>query len=153
MNFRGGMGELVRQAGRVQRKVEKRREELKEETFEASAGNDKVTAVANGIPELAEIRIDKALLQEEDLEMVQDLVVAAANAALTVPEVERHCRLDARCRQLMEDAMKGLSLSARAYHRVLRVARTVADLDGTADIGQGHLAEAIQFRLLDDTSY
>jgi DNA-binding protein YbaB len=42
-----------------------------------------VTAVANGIPELAEIRIDKALLQEEDLEMVQDLVVAAANAALT----------------------------------------------------------------------
>ena len=58
MNIRGGMGELMRQAGRVQRKVEKRREELKEETFEASAGNDKVTAVANGIPELAEIRID-----------------------------------------------------------------------------------------------
>ncbi len=82
MNFRGGMGELMRQAGRVQRKVEKRREELKEETFEASAGNDKVVAVANGIPELAEIRIDKALLKEEDLEMVQDLVVAAANAAL-----------------------------------------------------------------------
>ena len=83
MNFRGGMGELMRQAGRVQRKVEKRREEHKAETFEASAGNDKVTAVANGIPELAEIRIDQALLREEDLEMVQDLVVAAANAALT----------------------------------------------------------------------
>jgi DNA-binding YbaB/EbfC family protein len=83
MTFRGGMGELMKQAGRVQRKVEKRREELKEWTFEASAGNDKVTAVANGIPELAEIRIDKALLEEEDLEMVQDLVVAAANAALT----------------------------------------------------------------------
>lgn len=83
MNFRGGMGELMRQAGRVQRKVEKRREELKAETFEASAGNDKVTAVANGIPELTELRIDAALLQEEDLEMVQDLVVAAANAALT----------------------------------------------------------------------
>jgi len=83
MNFRGGMGELMRQAGRVQRKVETRREELKAETFEASAGNDKVTAVANGIPELTEIRIDEALLNEEDLEMVQDLVVAAANAALT----------------------------------------------------------------------
>ena len=77
------MGELMRQAGRVQRKVEKRREELKEETFEASAGNDKVTAIANGIPELAEIRIDKTLLEEEDIEMVQDLVVAASNAALT----------------------------------------------------------------------
>ncbi len=83
MNFRGGMGELMRQAGRIQRKVEKRREELKEETFEASAGNDKVTAVANGVPELAEVRIDPSLLQEEDFEMVQDLVVAASNAALT----------------------------------------------------------------------
>lgn len=83
MNFRGGMGELMRQAGRIQRKVEKRREELKEETFEASAGNDKVTAVANGVPELTEVRIDPALLQEEDFEMVQDLVVAASNAALT----------------------------------------------------------------------
>ena len=83
MNFRGGMGELMRQAGRIQRKVEKRREELNLETFEASAGNDKVTAVANGIPELAEIRIDPELLRQEDMEMVQDLVVAAANAALT----------------------------------------------------------------------
>ena len=83
MNFRGGMGELMRQASRIQRKVEQRREELNGETFEASAGNDKVTAVANGIPELAEIRIDPALLQDEDMEMVQDLVVAAANAALT----------------------------------------------------------------------
>lgn len=83
MNFRGGMGELMRQANRMQRKVEKRREELKDETFEASAGNDKVTATANGTPELIEIRIDKALLGEEDLEMVQDLIVAAANAALT----------------------------------------------------------------------
>ena len=77
MNFRGGMGELMRQASRVQRK------ELKEETFEAGAGNDKVTAVANGAPELVEVRIDETLLQEEGLEMVQDLVVAAANAALT----------------------------------------------------------------------
>ena len=83
MNFRGGMGELMRQAGRIQRKVEKRREELKEQTFEASAGNDKVTAVANGVPELTEVRIDPSLMQEEDFEMVQDLVVAASNAALT----------------------------------------------------------------------
>ena len=83
MNFRGGMGELMRQAGRIQRKVEARREELKDETFEASAGNDKVTAVANGVPELTEVRINPALLQEEDFEMVQDLVVAASNAALT----------------------------------------------------------------------
>jgi DNA-binding YbaB/EbfC family protein len=83
MNFRGGMGELMRQASRMQRKVEKRREELKQETFEASVGNDKVIAIANGTPELVELRIDKGLLGEEELEMVQDLLVAAANAALT----------------------------------------------------------------------
>ncbi len=83
MNFRGGMGELMRQANRMQRKVEQRREELKEERFEASAGNDKVTAIANGTPELVEVRIHPSLLTDEDLEMVQDLVVAASNAALT----------------------------------------------------------------------
>lgn len=77
------MGELMRQAGRIQRKVDKRREELNAETFEAGVAGDKVVAVANGVPELAEIRIDPELLQQEDLEMVQDLVVAAANAALT----------------------------------------------------------------------
>ena len=82
MNFRGGMGELMRQANRVQRKVEERREELNSETFEASVGNDKVTAVANGVPELTEIRIDPSLFQEEGLEMAEDLIVAAANAAL-----------------------------------------------------------------------
>ena len=83
MSFRGGMGELMRQAGRIQRKVERRREELNEEKFEASAGNDQVIAIANGIPELVEVRISPELLQQEDLEMVQDLVVAAANAALS----------------------------------------------------------------------
>lgn len=83
MKMRGGMGELMRQASRMQRKIEKRREELKSETFEASSGNDQVTVVANGGAELVEVRIDPALLQDEDLSMVQDLVVAAANAALT----------------------------------------------------------------------
>jgi DNA-binding YbaB/EbfC family protein len=83
MKMRGGMGELMRQASRMQRKIEKRREELKEETFEASAGNEQVTAVANGGAELVDVRIDPALLQGEDLEMVQDLIVAASNAALT----------------------------------------------------------------------
>ncbi len=83
MSFRGGMGELMRQAGRIQRKVERRREELNVETFEASAGNDQVTAIANGVPELTEIRIAPELLQHEDMDMVQDLIVAAANAALT----------------------------------------------------------------------
>jgi len=83
MKFRGGMSELMRQASRLQRKIEVRKEELKEETWEASAGNEQVKATVNGAGELAKIEIDKALLEAEDLEMVQDLIVAATNAALT----------------------------------------------------------------------
>jgi DNA-binding YbaB/EbfC family protein len=81
--FRGGMGELMRQASRLQRKVEKRKEELKAETVEASSGNDQVKVVANGAGELISVVIDPALLKNEELGMVQDLVVAAVNAALT----------------------------------------------------------------------
>lgn len=80
--FRGGMGELMRQASRLQRKVEKRKEELKDETVEASAGNEQVKAVANGAGALVSVQIDPALMQAEGLDMVQDLIVAAANAAL-----------------------------------------------------------------------
>jgi len=76
------MGELMRQASRLQRKIEARKEELKEETIEASAGNDKVKVVVNGGVELVSVTIDPELLTEEDLEMVQDLVVAAVNAGL-----------------------------------------------------------------------
>jgi DNA-binding YbaB/EbfC family protein len=80
--FRGGMGELMRQASRLQRKVEARKEELKAETVEAAAGNDQVKVVVNGGGELVSVGIDPALLKAEDLSMVQDLIVAAANAAL-----------------------------------------------------------------------
>ena len=83
MKFRGGMSELMKQASRMQRKIEKRREELKSDEFEASAGNDKVAVVVNGDAALVRVQIDPALLEEEGLEMVQDLMVAATNAALT----------------------------------------------------------------------
>ena len=83
MKFRGGMGELMRQASRLQRKVERRKEELKTETVEASAGNDQVKVVANGGGEIVSIAIDPGLLQKEEISMVQDLIVAASNAALT----------------------------------------------------------------------
>ena len=83
MKFRGGMSELMRQASRLQRKVATRKEELKEETVEASAGNDQVKVVVNGAQELVSITIDPALLKDEELDMVQDLVVAAVNAGIT----------------------------------------------------------------------
>ena len=82
MKFRGGMSELMRQASRLQRKVEKRKQELKTEQVEASAGNDQVKVVANGGGEVVSVTLDPALLKSEDLSMVQDLIVAATNAAL-----------------------------------------------------------------------
>jgi DNA-binding YbaB/EbfC family protein len=81
-HFRGGMSELMRQASRLQRKIEKRKQELTSETVEASAGNDQVKVKVNGGRELVEITIAPELLKSEDLGMVQDLVVAAVNAGL-----------------------------------------------------------------------
>jgi DNA-binding YbaB/EbfC family protein len=82
MQFRGGMGELMRQAGRMQRKIEQRKAELKSETVEASVGNDQVKVVANGALEIVKITISPELLTGEGLEMAQDLLVAGTNAAL-----------------------------------------------------------------------
>ena len=83
MKFRGGMAEMMRQASRLQRKIEQRKEELKDQTFSASAGNDQVTAEANGAGELISIEIAAELIEGDDRELLQDLVVAASNAALS----------------------------------------------------------------------
>ncbi|MDH4191318.1 MAG: YifB family Mg chelatase-like AAA ATPase [Betaproteobacteria bacterium] len=71
------------------------------------------------------------------------------NALLEAREIERHCPLGAEAQQLLRHAFARLDLSARAYHRVLRVARSIADLAGAAIIDTGHIAEAIQYRRLD----
>ena len=71
---------------------------------------------------------------------------ARPNSALEVAEVEQFCRTDAAASALMVQASERLQLSARGFHRVLRVARTIADLAGEAVITAPHLAEAIQYR-------
>lgn len=71
------------------------------------------------------------------------------NAVLTVAEVNRDCRPDAAGRALLEQASIRLGLSARGYHRVLKLARTIADLADSPGIDAGHIAEAIGFRVLD----
>jgi magnesium chelatase family protein len=68
------------------------------------------------------------------------------NNALSTTEIDLHCKPDAAGEQLLHTAMTRFNWSARAYHRVLKVARTVADLAGAATIGQSHVAEAIQYR-------
>jgi magnesium chelatase family protein len=71
------------------------------------------------------------------------------NAALTNREADTCCALDTRSHALIDRAIERLGLSARAYHRVLRVARTIADLAGCEHMGAEHVSESIQYRRLD----
>ncbi|MCX7929604.1 MAG: YifB family Mg chelatase-like AAA ATPase [Chlorobi bacterium] len=71
------------------------------------------------------------------------------NADMGPKEIERFCQLDSTARSLLDAAMHRLGLSARAYDRILKVARTIADLDGSNAITAIHISEAIQYRSLD----
>ncbi|WP_394781376.1 YifB family Mg chelatase-like AAA ATPase [Undibacterium sp.] len=69
-----------------------------------------------------------------------------ANNQLSTTEIDSHCQPDAAAEQLLRNAMTKLNWSARAYHRVLKVARTIADLAAAPNINSSHVAEAIQYR-------
>jgi magnesium chelatase family protein len=74
---------------------------------------------------------------------------AKPNAWLQPRETAQHCAIDSDAESLLKQAIARLSLSARGYHRVLRVARSIADLEGSNGIASAHVAEAIQYRRLD----
>lgn len=74
-----------------------------------------------------------------------------SNAHMTPREVRRYCRPGEAAEVLLRQAIAKLGLSARAYSRVLKVARTIADLAGDAEVEAGHVSEAIQYRVLDRT--
>lgn len=69
-----------------------------------------------------------------------------ANAHLAAGEIDTHCPLDDRAAALLRQAMERMGLSARAYHRTLRVARSIADLAQEEVIRSSHVAEAVQYR-------
>lgn len=68
------------------------------------------------------------------------------NADMGVAEVRQFCALEDAGRALVRQAMAQLQLSARAFHRILKLARTIADLEGAQALAPGHLAEALQYR-------
>jgi magnesium chelatase family protein len=71
------------------------------------------------------------------------------NADMGPAELEQYCVLDDASQQLIKTAMVKLGLSARAYDRILKVSRTIADLAGSSTIHAAHISEAIQYRNLD----
>jgi magnesium chelatase family protein len=71
------------------------------------------------------------------------------NGRMTSRQSRRHCVLEAACQSLLKSAMEELGLTARAHDRILRVARTIADIEGAAQIDAAHLTEAIGYRSLD----
>ena len=71
------------------------------------------------------------------------------NAQMNEKMINKYCKLDRKCLKLLETAIKRMGFSARAYSRIIKVARTVADLDNSANITSNHILEAIQYRTLD----
>jgi magnesium chelatase family protein len=108
---------------------------------------------------------DRTSPEGEDSAAVRARVVAArgrqrerfgasrvfANAQMPPRLIRRHCRLDAEGERLLEQAMTRQGLSARAYDRILKVSRTIADLEGHEEIRPAHVAEAVGYRSLDRT--
>jgi hypothetical protein len=81
MNMNNMMQQLQKMQKEMQKKLEKAQEELDNKTVEASAGGDMVTVIMNGHNEIKEINISKEVVDPEDIEMLQDLIIAAVNEA------------------------------------------------------------------------
>lgn len=71
------------------------------------------------------------------------------NARMTSRQIRSHCKLDNECQNLLQTSVNDLGLSARAHDKVLRVARTIADLESSDKIEPQHITEAINYRMLD----
>lgn len=86
-------------------------------------------------------------------ERYRDIPAVHCNAQMTSALIKQHVRLDSESIARIRDAMERLDMSARAYDRILKVARTIADLDGSTDVLPRHVSEAINYRSLDRGSW
>ena len=107
---------------------------------------EELSAAADGTPS-AQMRAQVSAVRQAQRERFGD--ERGLNGRMNSREVRRHCRLDPEGKGLLQAAMQELGLSARAHDRILRVARTVADLGGSPEVRAAHLVEAIGYRSLD----
>ena len=91
-------------------------------------------------------RVNKA--KEMQVKRYKEYLIYS-NAELTPRLIEKFCKLDKRTEDILNNSFKALNLSARAYYKILKVARTIADLEEKENIEEDHILEAIQYRSLD----
>jgi len=96
-----------------------------------------------------EIRVRVTKARAAQTERFKSSKIVHYNAQMNVNQIRTHCVLDIASKELLKNAMEQLNLSARAYDRILKVSRTIADLQGENEINETHIAEAIQYRSLD----
>lgn len=116
------------------------------EEIETSAGPESSAAIKTRV-EAARARQRLRFASDENNN--SRYIAPACNARMGPKEVRRFCKMTKPARGLLQEAFKRLSLSARSHDRILKVSRTIADLDGLELIGETQLAEAIQYRALD----
>ncbi len=97
----------------------------------------------------AEIRERVQRAREVQLKRFEDSEHLFCNADMQPKDIRKYCKVDSQGEELLKTAITKFGLSARAYHRILKVARTIADLEGNEQIKPAHISEAIQYRSLD----
>ena len=107
--------------------------------------------MASNAPAESSAEIRKRVIKAREIQQkrFEDDPMTHCNAQMTSKQLAKYASMDDDCRKMLLQAMERLNLSARAYDRILKVSRTIADLDGSEDIKPHHLAEAIGYRNLD----
>ncbi len=109
--------------------------------------------IAGGGPAESSIDIRKRIVRARDVQVARFAGGNRhTNARMLASEVETHCALNAEGERLLENAITHMGISARGWNRILKVARTISDLEGSEDISPTHIAEAIRYRTMDRKS-